>query len=275
MADDRSIIKLRRTALNFNQLNNEHLYYGEPLFVKNSEGTFLVLGSTDNNTVAVPDELRLAFVDPSKVNTENSVYFKIVGGVVSLIDQEGQTLNFNPELNLQSLTFNNGTSTKVYNGSNALTITAADVGAISSSDSSVPTPTDSDTQSIANVEYVLAVHTRGYTVVNNIDQSIRTFNCAWNTEYRLGKRSGNLSFNLPAFNTNYSSEIRICFQCTGTFSAFNLTVSNPNTEIVLGTEKLNFQAGNYYEISLACVGTATISNVDKQVISCLVNKIRL
>lgn len=59
MADDRSIIKLRRTALNFNQLNNEHLYYGEPLFVKNSEGTFLVLGSTDNNTVAVPDELRL------------------------------------------------------------------------------------------------------------------------------------------------------------------------------------------------------------------------
>lgn len=158
-----SKIQIKRTLKEFNNPDlQQGLLFGEPFYVKNSEGEFLVVGS--NAGKYIPQEKRVQFVD--KDRAEKAVFyddgFVYSDGSSVPVDSGQQPLNI----------VSNGVTTKTYDGSSSVSVTASDVGAIDYYTSLAQTPAVNETtrDKVATVGYVKDLSAvpayQGYTVVD-------------------------------------------------------------------------------------------------------------
>ena len=264
-----STIQLKRTKKDPNNITDRSLFFGEPLYVHDETNgeDYLIIGSGTGKYVN--EEKRLSFA--SKNVSAETVYFKDN----KLVDNTGQPIQL--QSSNQYLIFKkDGEVVASYNGETSVEITAETIGAISSDDSTIETPTGENVKNVANVEYVqeyVALPTsKGYNVKTELPIDATT-PLEWNTEYRLGDISDNLNITLPintTININNSAEVRLCFYCDGPTT---LQCTPPNTIMVLPSlsEFPILEEGYYYEISFANIG---IYN-SKSCISWLINKVKI
>lgn len=273
-----SNIWIKRTKKSKQQLQDQYLHWGEPLLINTSNGgQYLVLGTNeDGNVVPVSNEKWLAFASSALADRE--VYFEETSpGVYSFIDKNGNALPQGLEMETLSFLNSSGQVIKTYNGRSPVSVNAADIGAISASSPEVTSVNEANNNAITNVAFVKSVFNRGYKVITS---SATTINCEWNSEYRLGTRSGALTVNLPSTASTvvtnvgtFAGEVRICFQCKdGAITQFNVIASS-NLDQIFGLSELSFSVGHYYEISFACVGVFKDRNNNTyNAISCLMHE---
>ena len=84
----------------------------------------------------------------------------------------------------------------------------------------------------------------------------------WNTEYKLGEISS-LSFTVPTYSiTDASSEIRIFFTASSSWSSFSITTTNFTT--AYGFNGIEITAGNTYEISIVPLSSTIVTCICKE-----------
>jgi len=244
-----TLIKLRRVLEN-SDFDSIPLEQGEPLIIFEDDPESSQYGKCKYLIVG----------DISNTST--------IGGCNKIVfAQANNNLNFyskDPEQGGELLaTYDASSGTNVYPALLHL------VSTTDTSSMSVPTPSDSQTDRIANVQYVLnkvsgMPLSYGYPVSNSIS--------GWNIEYRASIQS-NTTITLPAIpsgTNSYSCEIRLCL-CNASSTSYTLTIAPPagsSDVIILNTSDFSTLTGNsLYEISLAYVGTFTINSASKKIVT--------